>query len=258
MIRCCLILLGIGVAGFVLAQNAPTAGSYLPHGVLTHQGGKLVLQVSSPRPIEQGLSQLRREYGIVLDYEEGASNDPARVSGTGNQRRWRGGSYTIRINEPSSPGFAASQQMIAEALAQFSAGGAQQFTAITGTNDRITVSPSNASERILDTPIVLPISMRTVDQTIEAILVAVSQKIGKPFERGGIMDNGTATTYVTIGNPTPIAARLLLAQALDSTSYRRFWIQTWEPSDGSYYIGIQPVVKTEITPSGAVREVPIH
>jgi len=260
MIRCCLILplLGIGSAGFLPAQSTSVARRYQNHGTLTYKHSKLVLQVNSSRPVEQALSQLRRKYGIVLDYEEGSSNDPTRISSTGNQRRWIVGRYTIRIHAPSSPDFAASQHMISETLSQFRASGAQHFISIIGTHHRITVAPSTASARILDTPIVIPVANRTVDQAIEAILAAVSRQIGKPFERGGIADNGTATAYVTIGSTTPITARLLLAKALDAVPYRRFWVQGWEPGSDTYFIAIQAVVRTEITPSGSVREIPIY
>ena len=258
MIRCCFLLLAIGSVGFVHAQSTPGRAQNLEHALLTHQSCKLTIQLNNSRPVEQALAGLRREYGLTLDYEEGESDDPARVNNTGNRRRWVGRSYTIKVNEPASSSFADSKRFIAGVLSQFGAIGSQHFTEIIGANDRITVSPSKPSERILDTPITLQSTDRTIDQTIEAILAAVSQKIGKPFFRGGIIDNGTASGHVTLGNTIPIAARILLAQALDSLPYRRFWIQTWEPSDGNYYIGIQEVVKTEVTVSGAVREIPIH
>lgn len=258
MIRDCLILLAIGSAGFLQAQSTPVRAPNLEHALITRQKGKLSIQLNNSRPVEQALAGLRREYGLTLDYEEGESDDPARVNFLDNRRRWVGGSYTIEVNEPASSSFADSKKFIAGVLSQFSAIGSQHFTEITGANERITVSPSNASERILDTAIVLPSMDRTIDETIEAILSAVSQKIGKPFLRGGMVDNGTASGHVTLGSTTPVAARVLLAQALDSLPYRRFWIQTWEPSDGNYYIGIQGVVKTEVTMSGAVREIPIH
>jgi hypothetical protein len=258
MIRGCLLLLAIGSVGLVQAQNTPVRPPILGHALITHQSGKLTIQLNNSRPVEQALAGLRREYGLTLDYEEGESNDPARINSTGNRRRWVGGSYTIKVNEPASSGFADCKKFIAGLLSQFASIGSQHFTEIIGENDRITVSPSNASERILDMPITLQSTDRTIDQTIEAILAAVSQKIGRPFFRGGIIDNGTASGHVTVGSTTPIAARILLAQALDSLPYRRFWIQTWEPSDGNYYIGIQGVVKTEITMSGAVREIDIH
>jgi len=211
--------------------------------VLTHRNGKLTVQVNSPRPVEQALAEIRREYGLTLDYEEGETDDPARVTGLVKHRKWIGGSYTIEVKEPASSSFADSKKFIANILSQFRSHSPQKFTAIIGANDRITVSPSNPSERILDTPIVLQAKDRTIDETIEAILAAVSQKVVKPFLRGGIVDNGTASGHVTLGSTKPVAARIFLAQALDSLPYRRFWLQGWDPRDDTYAILIQGVVK---------------
>lgn len=258
MIRCCLISLAIGFVGFMQAQSAPPAGRHLGHALLTHQNGKVAIQIGSPRPVEQALAEIRREYGLTLDYEEGESNNPAQVSGMGKQRMWIGRSYAIEVNEPASSSLADSKRFITDALAQFNANDSRQFTTIIGANDRITVSPSTPSERILDTPVTLPAADRTVDQTVKLILTAVSEQIGKPILRGGMVDNGMANGHITIGSKTPIAARILLAQALDSLPYRRFWLLGWDPSDNTYAILIQGVVKTEVTMSGAVREIPIH
>jgi hypothetical protein len=258
MVRCCLLLLAIGSAGCVQAQSTHVRPPYLDHALLTQRNGKLIVQVNNSRPVEQALAQIRRKYGLTLDYEEGESNDPARITGLVKQRRWIGGSYTIEVNEPASSSFADSKKFIADLLSQFRAHSPQRFTAIIGANDRITVSPSSPSERVLDTLITLQPEDRTIDQTIEAILVAVSQKIGRPFGRGGIADTGTSIGHVTIGSTTPIAARILLAQALDSLAYRRYWLLGWDPRDQTYAILIDGVVRTEVTMSGAVREIPIR
>ena len=252
MLRCCLISFGIGFAGLAQAHSSPLARSCQSRGAPTHQTGKFIIQTTNSRPVQQALSQLRDKYGLTLDYEEGATSDPRRISGTGNQRRWIGGRYTIKLREPRSPDFAASRRMIAEVLSQFSASGAQHFTTILGANHRITVTPSNASKRILDTPIVISVADRSVDETIEAILAAVSQQIGRPFEIGGIADNGTAETHVTLGSATPIPARLLLAQVLDAVPFRRSWDQNWEPGTDTYIIAIQSADKMETTPAGVV------
>ena len=258
MVRGCLLLLAIGSAGFAQAQSTPVRPPYVGHAVLTHRNGKLIIHVNNSRPVEQALAGLRREYGLTLDYEEGEADDPARVTGLVKDRRWIGGSYTIKVNEPASSSFADSKKFIADVLSQFRDHSPQRFIEIIGANDRITVSPSNPSERILDTPITLKSKDRTIDQTIKAILAAVSQKVYKPFGQGGIADTGTLIGHVTIGSATPIAARILLAQALDSLPYRRYWIQGWDPREDTYAILIDGVVRTEKTMSGAVREIPIR
>lgn len=239
MIRCCLTLLAITSTPFVQAQSTPARPPYVGHAVLTHRNGELIIEVNSPRPVEQALAEIRREYGLNLDYEEGETDDPTRVTGLVKHRKWIGGSYTIEVKEPGSSSFADTKKFIADILSQFRSHSPQKFTAIIGANDRITVSPSNPSERVFDTPIILQPKDRTIDQTIEAILAAVSQKVWKPFLRGGIVDNGTASGHVTIGSTTPIAARILLAQALDSLPNRRFWLLGWDPRDGTYAILIQ-------------------
>jgi hypothetical protein len=48
-----------------------------------------------------------------------------------------------------------------------------------------------------------------------------------------------------MGATTPVAARKLLAQALDAAHSLKVWMLTWEPSTGNYSFGVQAAVKLE-------------
>lgn len=232
--------------------------AYMAHATITHDDAFVHIHANSPRPVEQALSAIRREYGLVLDYEEGPSSDPGRFVNIGGLRRWKGGDYTVQLPEPDTSSITFPKQFIANVLSEFAADGARNFVAIYGVNNRITAAPSDVGARILDSPIVIAPVQRTIDQTVDAILSAIANNTKVTIERGGLVDNELDSRQVVVGNESPVAARILLEEALDYTTFRRYWILGWDPSRSIYAINIQTVIKVETTPSGQTHEIPVR
>jgi hypothetical protein len=143
-------------------------------------------------------------------------------------------------------------------LSQFEAQGERKYIAIYGVNGRISVAPERSSERILDTPVTIPSEQRTIDATIQAVFAAIKVATGNEIQRGGLIDNETASKEIVVGNQTPVAARTLLAEALDLATYRRIWVQTWDPDTESYALAIEPATKLVTSLIGQAEEIPVR
>jgi hypothetical protein len=239
------------------SQTVPTKGeSFQLHGKVERQNGMVKLTVSSPWPVEQGMSAVRREFGLLLDYEEGSSTYQA------NSTRARSlksdGRFVIQVPETSLASGNDRERFIKDILEQFYAQGGLSFTVLSGVNDRLTVAPSSSSDRLLDTPIIVRPERRTIEQTVEAILGQVSRQRGVSIVRGGLIDNDLENKEIVVGSATAVAARSLLAQALDGASDKRYWLFGWDPSLRNYVLAIQTAVRLEKAPTGQTFEVPIR
>lgn len=223
------------------AQAQPPG--YTTHAALEHDNGMLKIHASSPWPVEQAFAAIRREYGLVLDYEQGPSSDPDQFVWQANRKMWKGGDFVLQVPEPDQHLEGYQKQLVLSLLSQFATHGGRVYVPIYGINGRISVAPERSSERILDTPITIPPERRTIDGTIQAIFSAIKTVTGSGIERAGLIDNETASKEVVVGNQTPVAARILLAEALDHASYKRVWVQTWDPETSTYALGIEPAVK---------------
>lgn len=249
------LLFAMSATTFLRAQSSPT---FIDHATIAYQNGMVVVHASSPRPVEQAASAIRREFGFILDYEEGPSDQNSRFTWIGNQKRWKGGDYLLRLPKPDTSAPKHALRLVEDMLAQFASDGEPNFTVIDGPNNRITITPADSGARILDTPISIPPQQRTIEETIEAIGSAITARTGFRIERGGLADNELASRQVTVGNLRPVPARDLLEETLDHTMFRRYWILGWEPSTFTYAINIQTVVKLVRTPGGETRETPVH
>jgi hypothetical protein len=134
---------------------------------------------------------------------------------------------------------------------QFDSVGLQHFSVLSPSPGRFDVTSVTEGDTLLmDTPIVLSRFSRSIESTVDAIIQAVAEKRSVRFARGGIVDSELERTFVTVGSETPTAARVLLAEALDSSPDEKIWILEYEPADDSYYIGIQWAAAIEHTFSG--------
>ena len=256
--RCFFVGMAISsVAAF--GQGNSDQPQYISHAEITRAGTSVTIHASSPRPVEQALSGIRREYGLILDYEEGPVRDSSNLAAAGNRQILKGADIKVTMAGPKDSTPAEEAAFLQSALAELhAAGGSRQFTLLQGANNRLTVTPSDAPLRVLDTKILIDPRPRSIDATIEEIFRALNNESGIVIERGGLVDNELSNTIVTVGSTsTPIAARDLLSQALNGTLYAKFWILTWDPNTDRYAMNLQTAVKVDDTLIGVGRETPI-
>ncbi|HEY0795464.1 MAG TPA: hypothetical protein VGD64_06760 [Acidisarcina sp.] len=214
---------------------------YLSNGELTHTGKTIKLTVSSPRPMEQAVSTIRQEYGLILDYEEGAPPKSRKPRSAPYGPDPRGGAYIIRIPELPSTDLKEEIRFLNRMLREFAKQGLRGFSIFPAPNHGLTIAPSRKSQRFLDTPIAIERRKRTFNETIETILSELSRDTGPEIGRGGIV-TGIDQANVLVGGPIPTPAREFLAQALDAVASEQFWILNWDPGMNAYGIAIQTVV----------------
>jgi hypothetical protein len=230
------------------------------HATLDHRAdGTILLSVNNGSwPEVQVLNRLRREYGWIIDYEQEAQVPDAIV--TRPDGRLQPKPHSVSVSIPQAvQGSSAEEFGILTALGRglsdtheranvLSAGGDGRFDFV--------FSSSN-SVPILSTVISIPSASRSVEETINVILQAVSARTSQHISRGGMADSSLETTQVSVGGNQASPARLLLAQALDALPTRHVWLLTYEPQERSYVFGVEPVVRAVRTASGQMMEIPV-
>src|SRR5208283_2274847 len=62
--------------------------------------GHMVISANSPRPLSQALTALNREYGWVVDYEEGMCSRGQMLRTPDNRYRLIGGAFKAELAQP--------------------------------------------------------------------------------------------------------------------------------------------------------------
>lgn len=257
-----LLLLAIGWFG-INCQPAAGASPYALHAKITHQGnGHFLVAANSPRPMLQALTGIDREYGWVIDYEEGAYRTAQMARGPDSRYRLIGGAFQVELPEPQT-GIEAEETSILQQLVDGYNGslGASlgiQFTVLhRASSQRYDVISESGGTPLLDTPIVLPPAERTIDLTIDAIRGLVAKARSVVFTRGGVADSELDSKMVTVGSTDLLPARQYLVQALDQTTYARIYNVGYSASMGSFAIEIHTAIRVEKTVAGGLRVVPV-
>lgn len=252
-------------AGVTLAAAAQSPSVNGNHAFAAHaeieqgQNGQVIIKANSPRPLLQAITSVRRRYGWVLDYEEGRYPASQLITDSEGRPRLRGGTFQVGINPPKSVGAADEGTFLNSMINQTRASNPFDVSVRLNSSSRYTITGQNGVEPLmLDTPVQLPRATRTISDTVDTILALVSQQRGIPLVRGGVVDNGLLQSTVNMGSGVKTPARDLLTQALDAGDIARVWTQTYEPSDGTFAIGIELAVRTETDSTGEVKVTPIR
>ncbi len=255
-----LVTLLLCIASTSLAQTSgKPASNFIEHASLIQKpDGNLSIVASSPRPVLQALTAIRREYGWILDYEEGRYSSADLIVDADGQSRPRGGAFQVSVPAPKSVATPDQANFLQSFVSVVQGALSEGFELQAGPYGRYSVLAQNSQEPLmLDTQIHLPRATRTVDETIAAIVSLVSEKRGVSFQRGGLIDSGLLRTEVTAGGVNEMKARDLLIQALDAADVARVWSVSYEPSDGNFYIGIELAVRAETDAIGKQKVTPI-
>lgn len=230
------------------------------HATLDHQSnGTIQLSASnSSWPEEQILNRLRREYGWIADYEQAPQVADMIVARPDGRLQPKVHSVSVSIPQPVQAS-SAEELRILKVLASGLSSTAERVNVVqNGSAGRFDVVVSaGGTEPILSTAISIASESRSVEDTISAVLDAVSTRTAQHISRGGIAKSSLQRTLVNVGGTQPLPARMLLAQALDALPTRYVWLLTYEPQEHSYVFSVEPVVRAIQTVSGQVMEVPV-
>ena len=261
----------------LLAQNLPvTPPDRPPHdrADITHVGGGTVeFAANNPRPLAETVLALSEEYGWQVDYEDPVY-DPGTEIADSADPAWRtshpdeakivlpnGGSFRVKIAEPTG-----SDREVSESRALHTVVAAYNQTAspgrfflesepggriaVVGVSKSVGLAPEGKNDAFLSTKISLPVSSRTLGDTINAILGAATEKCKVPAQVAtGPSPRVMAGDIVTVGGDE-ITARELLRQSLDQTGRTWLWSMLYEPTYGEYYLNIFGVVAAVVDSNG--------
>lgn len=232
--------------------NGPISNDNLEY----QSNGTILLSASNGSwPEEQILERLRREYGWITDYEQAPQLPDMIVTRADGSLHPKVHSVNVSIPQPTQAS-SAEELRILQALANGLSSTAEPVTVLqNGSDGRFDLLFSaGGAKPILSTAISIPSRARSVEDTISAILEAVSARTGQPILRGGIANSSLEITQVTVGGTQSLPARTLLAQALDALPVRLVWLLTYDPQEHSYGFGVEPAVRAIRTASGQVVE----
>lgn len=257
-----LLLIAVCISAAASA-SAQSPGSYqagfMKHATVVQTPDRAVIvTASSPTPMLQALTAIRRQYGWIVDYEDGRYSADQTILDADNVARPRGGYFRVNVAAPKSVGSADETVFLQSLINQVAAATSQYFALKTDSFGRHTVVRKATDEPLmLDTTIRLIRANRTIDDTINTIFKLISDKRGAPLVRGGFVDTGLLRATVTVGSNEERSARDLLTEALNATDVARVWSLGYEPSDGNFVIGIEVAVRAEATATGEVKITPI-
>ena len=240
----------------LLGQIQAGSAVYTRHAQISDLGnGTFSVAANSPRPLNQALEAVRREFGWVVDYEDPVYRD-ADLDATGGLI---GGSLSGLIDRPQNTSpeeeIKVLDSLIRQQNDRFLG---HPFKLVQSGPRRFDVVPSgNQARNLLDTPIALSISDKPVGQAIDAVLSAVTAATGVKVQRGGLLDADIELTRTSLAISTQQPERNVLNQILTSTRARMFWLMTYDSSTKSYHIGIQPTVRVVHDGSGVDKQIMI-
>ena len=220
--------------------------------------GQVVISATGTRPLTQILTNLRRHYGWVVDYEESKFTPSELSYAPFNRPLPTIRSVTATTMAPRS-GTPSEISTLLRSVAAQAAPGSRTTAVLRLGNSRFSVTARSAGQwLLLDTPITLPSARRTIDATVNEICSMAASARGTECDLGGIVDGDLLRTDIVLGSNAPIQARQLLAQALDMAPHRKVWMLTYDPSRQAFVLGIEPAAIVETTVTGQERVYPLE
>jgi|SRR5579859_285180 len=269
------------ISNVLYCQGVLEPHSYLKEGVIEHHGATATVKADCARPLQQAITAVREEYGWAVDYEDPPYQSKYDLTDMTNPKYRAanpnapvvlgpsGGAF--QSTYPESPNIWSSPALEREVLEKIvsdynRSGNPGNFVVrslpngtfdIVGNsirNDKGVKVPVNP---ILDTPILIPRSARSLDGAITAILQALSTKTG--FDTGiglgptNLLMSPAATT--TVGGASAPARDLLKEVTARMKQYVVLFL--YEPDQRQYLLGLLPVVRAQYDTFGQKRLVPV-
>jgi len=253
-------LIACAINFIAFGQSVPgDSQAYKLHATIGNtQDGKLSIEASSPRPLEQAITALRRQFGWTVDYEDPIYEYSQIKLGYQLKPRLLGGQFKANISMPVNNSPDVKSSTLSELIQQFNQQSETKFHLLQESATRFDIVPDIAGQKpILDTTIKIDDSARTIGDTVNIILSEISKQKGIPIIRGGLIDNDLENTRISLKHTAAVPARQLLNEALNKARTQKVWVLAFEPADNCFYLGIETSVKAEKLPSGQMIVHPI-
>jgi hypothetical protein len=267
------VALALSSALALQAQNQPGTITFHDRAEIAHFGGTVESSAYNPRPLVETVLALSEEYGWQVDYEDPQydpgseivdADDPATRALHPDRPRImipNGGAFQVNYSEPTGSNRELSElhvlQPVVAAYNQTANPGLFFLEnepggriAVVGVSKSLGITPESQNNAFLSTKISLPIAQRTLDATIYAILNAVTEKTKVHAGIGSGPAPQFMQTLITVGG-TDVTARDLLRQSLDQSGRTWLWSMLFEPTYGTYFLNVLPVMAAVVDTNGA-------
>jgi hypothetical protein len=265
-----LILVVAIQAAPVHAQHTEPGTGYWYEGVVTHGQGKATVESNEPRPLQEAMEALAKEYGWTIDYEDPAYSadegvertDPKFVASHPGEKHHLVGGHRFESEFPENPNTGASvseekvalQKVIADYdnsrnPGKFSllAEGGGRF-AVVGTTGGAGQTPIG----VLDSPITVDIKNTNGSWALDKICNSLTASSGVQVRVLQYPLNVFVQTQITLHAENK-PARDVLRAVLARTSQKLTWSLLYDIDDKTYYLNLIPVVKVNTGPAGQIR-----
>lgn len=265
----------------ILATNKPASQKpiFWSRATVAEPDRSIVVRANDPRPLDQAIIAIRQKYGWIVDYEDPPYGFNELVDDT--DPNWRkahpeangvtrvaGGLFTttfdlgIDMSSGSPDEERALDKIVADYEASANPG---RFMLKRESSGRFSVvgvgiRDSNGSEKsvtpILDDRISLPLQERTVSDTIQLILQAVSENSEYKVVVGSAPLNLALQTRTKVGGDN-VPARQLLTKAASATRFPLVWALLYDADMHCYFINFEVAMEAAGDVSGTPRLKPI-
>lgn len=249
---CFVMLALLFMFGYLEGQAQTVRPKFLSRAIMQQTNRHIRVQANDPRPLDQAMTKISQHYGWLIDYEDPPweagdvvdDTDPAWRAAHPDAKgvtRVAGGLFIARfaLGNDMSLGSTDEERVLTKVVDDYNlSGNPGQFIVRRENANRFSVIGLSAtnSNSLLDTPITIPVAERTVDNTIDLVAQALSQKAGYKIQLG----SGTAPIDLVVqtcsvgGEDRP--AREILTEIADAPQTPLIWVLLFDEDLGTYFL----------------------
>jgi hypothetical protein len=266
------------LASVAAAQAAaPVRPDFLEYVRIEQKDRQVSVFANSPRPLDQAIEAIRREYGWVIDYEDPVyapsdlvdDTDPTWRESHPNGKgvtRVAGGVFRAELSmgNDMSIGSSDEESVLDKTIADYrTSGNPGAFIlkreddnryAVVGVDTKHSITDNQQVAPVFNSRIAIPLRERTIAEALEEIVRAVSQKSGITVELGEAPVNLIVQTRLKIGGEER-PAREFLTQLASATRFPTVWRLLYDADPGMYFLSLQ--IATQSAKDGS-SEIPLR
>jgi hypothetical protein len=269
----------LGLLSLVTSAQSAGRAKFSDHARLQHGDSVVTVTANDSIPLLQAIAELRLEYGWQINWESAPGyshfdvvddTDPRWRAGHPGEKgvtRPAGGLFTGTFPEPKDPSDAgAERESLTRLIDEYNAtDNPGKYVLRVDPDGQLTIVGTRVKDEagalqkiapLLDTPVVLPHALRSVDETIRSILGALQSVTGKKVILATASSSLFMTTQVTMGGDK-VAARELLKQAFASTKRPLQYDLSFDPDVPIYVLSPSLAIMAVDDGHGGRKLVPV-
>lgn len=272
------------IFGLSLVVSLPIRAQYFRRAKVEHVSPSTArISVNDPRPMRQVVQGLRRNYGLLIDYEEppyfssydvvDATNSTWRTKHPGARPYLgiAGGAFTSDFPEISPERTESSARV---ALAKITAdydhsanpgrfavrSDGPHRLSVVGTSMRDQNGRQTPAPALLDTYVTASVvRQNNAEAILDALCDQLTTLTGKTVVPGTNPVNMMTQTRVVLnsGSATKLTSRAVLMKISAAARYSLVWTLNWDPNEQFYVLNLTIATKLTTRPDGTIQVTPL-